>query len=482
MWPSTRLMRAVPRCLAGILALAMVTVAGFALHINLTSISFLYLLLVFGMALYCGFWEASFVALIAGITLDYFFTPPVFQLNVTDPQDWVSLGVFEIAALLIGRLSTKEARSAREAAIRRKEMEHLYELSRNFLLLDFHQPPGPQLSVLMRRIFELDFVALYDVHLGRHDFAGEQTEELEKIARRYFLGDKTNEKDTAHTAQRILRNGRTAVGALVLRGEVSSVVVDAIAAIAAIAIDRYQSFANEEQAHTASKTEQLRTAVMDALAHDLKTPLSTVQIANSGLRDVGGLNEAQQNLADLIESETSRLADLCTRMLATARLEADSVGLHLEDIPLGTVVSRVVQTASSLLAGHPIDVSVDCGIVVRADPALLTMMLAQYVENAAKYSDLGTPINIAAHVSKTEVVISVHNFGPTIRLEDRERIFERFYRAPHQGASIPGTGIGLSVVRKAAEAHRGHVWMVSGVDEGTTFYLCLPAVAGKGAH
>jgi two-component system sensor histidine kinase KdpD len=475
-------MRLVPGCLAGILALAIVTGMGLAVHINLTSVSFLYLLLVFGVALYCGFWEASLIALIAVIALDYYFIPPVFHLDVANPQDWVSLGVFEIAALVIGRLSTREARSTREAAIHRTEMERLYELSRNFLLLDFHQPPGPQLSLLMRRIFNLDFVALYDAHLERHVFAGDQIEGLENIARRYFLQESPDEIAASHTAQRILRHGDAAVGALVVRGAASPVVVDGIAALAAIAVDRYRSFANEERAHAASRTEQLRTAVMDALAHDLKTPLSTVQMANSGLCEVGTLNEAQQNLAAVIEGETSRLNDLCTRMLSTARLDADSVGLHLEDVPLRTIVSQVVQRASGVLAGHPVDISVDYGIAVRADSALLTMMIAQYIENAAKYSDVGTPIRIAAQVSMNEALISVHNFGPAIRPEDRERIFERFYRAPRRGAAIPGTGIGLSLVRKAAEAHHGHVWAVSDALEGTTFYLSIPAVAEKEVH
>jgi two-component system sensor histidine kinase KdpD len=102
------------------------------------------------------------------------------------------------------------------------------------------------------------------------------------------------------------------------------------------------------------------------------------------------------------------------------------------------------------------------------------MILTQYIDNARKYSTAGTPIEIAARASHTEILISVHNFGSTIRIEDRERVFERFYRSPELKNAVPGTGIGLSVVRKAAEAHNGHVWVISDDKAGTTFYLSFP--------
>jgi two-component system sensor histidine kinase KdpD len=123
----------------------------------------------------------------------------------------------------------------------------------------------------------------------------------------------------------------------------------------------------------------------------------------------------------------------------------------------------------------------DPSLTVRADRVLLTMILAQYLDNARKYSTAGTPITIAARVSKTDFLISVHNFGSTIRIEDRERVFERFYRSPELKDTVPGTGIGLSVVRKAAEAHHGHVWVISDNKNGTTFFLSLPIDARR-AH
>jgi two-component system sensor histidine kinase KdpD len=121
----------------------------------------------------------------------------------------------------------------------------------------------------------------------------------------------------------------------------------------------------------------------------------------------------------------------------------------------------------------------DSALAVRVDRALLAMILAQYIDNARKYSALNTPIEIAVRKSRTEVLISVHNFGSTIRIEDRERVFDRFYRSADLKDSVPGTGIGLSVVRKAAEAHHGHVWVISDDKEGTTFFLSLPISARR---
>ena len=118
-------------------------------------------------------------------------------------------------------------------------------------------------------------------------------------------------------------------------------------------------------------------------------------------------------------------------------------------------------------------------LIACADRGLLVMMLAQFIDNARKYSTPGTPIRIAARQGRAETLISVHNLGPVIPIEDRERIFERFYRSPAAKDSIAGTGIGLSVVRKAAEAHGGHVWAISDEREGTTFYLSLPIVPGE---
>jgi two-component system sensor histidine kinase KdpD len=265
---------------------------------------------------------------------------------------------------------------------------------------------------------------------------------------------------------------------LVVRGNLSPLVVDALASLAAMAIDRYQSFEKEERASNASNEEQLRGAVMDALAHDFKTPLTAIQTSSSGLLELGGLTDSQRELVTLIDSEAVRLNELCSRLLMAAKLKVEYIGLKTEDVNVQELLAEVLNENSA--ERRRIQVSVeDPSLTIRVDRGLLAMILAQYIDNARKYSTPDTPIEIAARQSKSEVLFSVHNFGPTIRIEDRERIFDRFYRASNLRNSIPGTGIGLSVVRKTAEAQHGHVWVISDDKEGTTFFLSLPKGVGR---
>jgi two-component system sensor histidine kinase KdpD len=460
---------------------ALLTYIGFAIGLKMTAIGFLYLLLVVATALFFGVWQASLASCLSAACLDYFFTIPIFRFAIADPQDWIALGTFQATALVISRLSSKELHSTRLATQHRMEMEQLYELSRNSLLMDLHQPPGPQLAVLIQRIFSTSAVALFDWNLNRTDRAGDWAAGEEELAKAAFDADLGQDDAHTQTRQRILRTGAGAVGALVLRGQSSALVADALASLSAIAVDRYQSFEKEERAESARKSEQLRAAVMDALAHEFKTPLTAVQTASSGLLELKGLSDSQIDLVRLIDDEAVRLNALCTRLLRTAKLEAQQLDLEMEEVNLKSLIDEVVADASRGREERGrMNIAIDDSeLSVRVDRGLLAMILAQYIDNARKYSTPGTPIEIAARRSRTEVLISVHNFGPTIPLEDREQVFERFYRSSALKEVVAGTGIGLSIVRKAAEAHHGHVWVISDEKEGTTFFLSLPGSARR---
>jgi two-component system sensor histidine kinase KdpD len=295
------------------------------------------------------------------------------------------------------------------------------------------------------------------------------------MAKECFLRDAPKDDLQTQTSERLLRGGSKRTGALVVRGKLSPIVVDALAALAEIAIDRHQSFESEDRAEAAKRSEQLRAAVMDALAHELKTPLTAVQAASSGLLELGGLSDSQAELVTLIDDQTVRLNELCTRLLQTAKLDPIQVDLNADEVNLKELISEVLAGGSVENGRNRIRVTVDDpALTMRVDRKLLGMILTQCVDNAEKYSNPGTPIKIDARKSHGEVLISVHNFGTPIRIEERERIFDRFYRSPDRKDAVPGTGIGLSVVKKAAEAHHGHVWVISDQKEGTTFFLSLP--------
>ncbi len=465
--------------LAGCWVIAILTFAGYVLHFNPAPVGFLFLLIVVCEAIVCGFWQASIVSVLACACLDYFFYPPVLHFTISDPQDWVALGAFEISALLVSRLSSREQLNSREVQLQRKAMEQLYELSRSTLLINLHQPPGPQLTHLIQRIFEAEAVAIFDGNSGKTDLAGPWSKDEQDLARECYLQQVDDEDKATSTSRRVLRAGADSIGALTIRGNLGTLVTNALASLTAVTLDRCVSFQKESEIEEANKGERLRAAVLDSLAHAAKTPLTAIQAASDGLNEVGKLNRAQSDLVTLINDELNKLSLLSTKLLQTAKLEAEDLSVGRDEILVEELVSGVLRDQSKRLAGHPVEIAIaDQALTVRGDRELLSMALVQYLDNAAKYSFAGSEVKVAAWESHSEVIISVHNFGPPIPLSDRERIFQRFYRSELTMHRAPGTGVGLSAVKMAAEAHQGHVWVISSANEGTTFYMSIPQQPG----
>jgi two-component system, OmpR family, sensor histidine kinase KdpD len=466
--------------LIGCWVIALLTFSGYVLHFSAAPVGFLFLLVVVCAAILGGVWQASVVSLMACACLDYFFYPPVFHFTVADPEDWVALGAFEISALLVSRLSSRERLTSNEAKLQRTAMEQLYELSRSTLLINLHQAPGPQLTHLIQRIFGAESVAIFDANSGKCDLAGVWEEDERDLAKECYLAQLDDEDRATHTSRRLLRVGAESIGAIAIRGNLGLLVADALASLTAITFDRCVSFEKESQIEAAHQSERLRAAVLDSLAHAVKTPLTAIQAANMGLGEVGQLNGTQQELVALIDDESRKLSLLSNRLLQTAKLEAQELSVAKDEIVVEELVTTALTEQRGRMSGHPVEVSVpDSTLTVRGDRDLLSMALTQYLDNAAKYSFDGTAVKIAARESHSEVLISVHNFGPPIPIADREKIFQRFYRSEVTMHLATGTGIGLSTVKMAAEAHRGHAWVISSANEGTTFFLSLPQSGGE---
>ncbi len=471
--------RATKHALAGTFAgcwmVAMLAFAGFVLHFNSATVGFLFLLIVVSVAILCGFWEATIVSVVACACLDYFFYPPVLVFTISDPQDWVALGTFEVSALVVSRLSSREQRKSREVLLQRAAMEQLYKLSRSALLINMHQPPGPQLTNLIQRIFELEAVVLFSANSMATSASGIWSEREVELAKQSYMMLADDDDENTAISRRVLRIGPNAVGALVIRGSISSLVMNALASMAAITLDRCVSFETETRIEAAHQAERLRAGVLDSLAHAFKTPLTAIQTANSGLPQVGSLNAAQEELTSLIGDECAQLISLCSRLLQTAKLEAKELHPGMEELRVTELVSKAIRERSGHMGNHELEVNVpNTTLAIRGDKELLTMAIGQYLDNAAKYSFPKTKVRISAKESKSEVLIAVHNFGPPIPVADRERIFQRFYRSDASSGLAEGTGIGLSAVKLAADVHRGHAWVISDAEEGTTFYLSLP--------
>jgi two-component system sensor histidine kinase KdpD len=463
-----------------VLSVLVVSLGSFQLHFTLPVTGFELFLIIVIAALRLGFWQATVTSVVAVICLDFFFTEPLFSLK-TDAAGLMGLGAFESAALVVSRLSAQVQLQAQIARQQRNNMERLYQLARNVLLVNRHEPVGPQIAAFIHQAIGVEAVALFDASTLQVCAAGKTEPMLGETARNAWLMDRNEDNLPGHMWSRVLRLGHKGTGAIALRADhLSPIVADAIASLAAIALERSRSLEKETRAEAGRQSEQLRTAVLDALAHAFKTPLTTILAASSGLLEGGTLTPQQTELISLIDDQSVVLNNLTTRLLQTARLEGAEIHLRQEECTLGELIDDVVEAFEPQFRSRPAHILVaDTEVPVSGDCPLIVTALRQLIDNAIKYSDPHTGITIAAESSLDEILISVHNEGPAIRPEDRDRIFDRFYRSPGTEHRAAGTGLGLSIARKIAEAHQGRVWAGTG-SAGATFYFALPLTrAGK---
>jgi len=440
----------------------------------------LYLLIVALIALMCGFWQAAIVSLTAVVAQSWFAARQPRLVMAADPANTVTLLVFVLVALTISRLSARVIDQAVEAELHSDQMEELYELTRNTLKMDLHVEPGQQLADLVHEIFNLEAVAVFDADLHEVYQAGFWKVDPEEMTQNVYYFETSDDDAETGIGRRVVRLGAAPVGSLVVRGGTSPLINNAIASLIAITFDRYRAFANESRIETERRTEQLRATVLDSLAHAYKTPLTAIRAASTGLGEMGNLSPGQAELVALIDEQTSLLGDLTRRLLTTARLDAGEVATHVAPVSIGTLVEEVLAGLKERLANTKIALEIEDGsLVLNCDEQLMAMLLTQYIDNACKYSNFGTTVTIRAAANGAEAIFSVHSYGPVIPVSDRERIFDRYYRSSNYANRAPGTGIGLSVAKRAAQVHGGYVWVTSDEEEGTTFFAAIPLTKEK---
>jgi two-component system, OmpR family, sensor histidine kinase KdpD len=467
-------------CALGIVS---VLVVGFLTHWLqwlLPVAALLYLLIIVPVALWCGFWQATVVSLSAVGVQSYFTTRMASTNPAADPANPIELFAFILTALVISRLSARVTEHGRSSDSWGGQMQDLYEFTRRTLQMNLHVEPGLQLAELVHEIFALEAVVIFDADLHETYQAGYWNVDPQELAQNVYYFESSDDDAETGIARRVLRLGNVPIGSLVIRGDTSPLTNNAMASLIAVTFDRYRAFANESRIETERQTEQLRATVLDSLAHEYKTPLTAIRAASTGLSEMGKLSPGQADLVSLISEQTDLLNELTTKLLTTARLDADEVIVHAVPINVASLIDEVVASMSERLAAMKVEIDVpDDELVLCCDRRLMTMLLNQYIDNACKYAIYGTAITLRAVQSKREVVFSVHSFGPVIPIADRERIFDRYYRSSNSSNRAPGTGIGLSVAKRAATIHNGYVWVASDQDEGNTFYAAIPAQTQK---
>ena len=312
--------------------------------------------------------------------------------------------------------------------------------------------------------------------------SGETSRNVEKLACNAYYRDKEEFDPDRNVWSCPLRVRARPIGGLTLcGGKLTPLIATAIASLCAIALERARSFEKETHAEAARQVEQLRTAVLDALAHEIKTPITVIMTASSGLLAAKGLADLQTELVTLIDDQAKELNEVTSRLLGAALLDGVDFAPQRKSLLLSDLVKDTLETIDEPRCRSRFRVSIpDHEPPVWADGKLIKTALAQIFDNAAKYSDPGSPIAVQVDAGNGEMIVTVRDQGLIIAPADRERIFERFYRGAESERGTTGTGLGLSIVRKILAAHQGRVWVESDPGHGTAFSLALPVANEQG--
>ena len=427
----------------GVLGIAAVTLVCFPLHVNLAIPAFLYLLTVVFLSPVSGFTSSAIVSVVAVLCLDYFFTPPILQLDVASPIDAVTLLTYLVTSLIITRLAAEARQKAEWAERRREANARLYEVTWRLF------------SIEPQAVSGTGTVCLFDGNTGKLEACGNASNRLvEKTRTAYEIG-----RDYRDEAQRTwvqcLQVAGKRIGAIGFQGLCDAeLLAPPLCMLAGATLERAETFQASSAAAAASQAEMLRSAILDAFAHQFKTPLAAILTAAGGIRETRELTAQQLEMVEMIEVETVRLSRLATRLLATARLDRQEVQPRLERTNLADLIQGMVDRWP--VAG--LQVFMDLGaerIEVASDRELLTLALSQLLDNACKYSPHSRPVRIRLASKDEEASVRVSNQGDSVPAADRERIFERFYRGTVACNLAPGAGLGLYVARKIALAHGG---------------------------
>jgi two-component system sensor histidine kinase KdpD len=255
-----------------------------------------------------------------------------------------------------------------------------------------------------------------------------------------------------------------------------------LATLIAIAIERSRAIENVGKAEVARENEKLRSAILDSVAHEFRTPLTAIKASVTSLLS-SGLDEASQHeLLTVINEEADRMNHLVEEATQMARLESKQVELDRQSHSVDEAIGRAVEMGKKIIGSHPVKIDVAENLPpVEYDIELIVNVMLQLLENAAKYSAAESAIRISATGSEGEVLVSVADRGPGIDEFEQGLIFEKFYRGKDNRYSVQGTGMGLAIAKAVVDAHGGEIRVVSQLGQGSVFSFTLPVSSQSGA-
>jgi two-component system sensor histidine kinase KdpD len=267
------------------------------------------------------------------------------------------------------------------------------------------------------------------------------------------------------------------VGALGVTGaELSRETLDALGSLAGLAIERARALEALSKHRAEQEHERLRTALLDSVTHEFRTPLTSIKASVTTLLSGAGLDDSgRRDLLTVIDEETDRLNRLVGEAAEMAQLDSGMFKLDLQPHSIPEALQLAIEDARASLENHPVEVIVAPDLPkVRMDVQRIREVLMHLLENAGKYSDAGVPIKVSSEVRGDQLVTSIADRGPGIDSFEQSLIFEKFYRGQHQRYSAPGTGMGLAIAKVIVEAHGGTIGVVSQLGSGSVFSFSLP--------
>ncbi len=438
------------------------------------NIALFYLLGVFVVAAVAGLGPGIFASLLSFLAFNFFFVPPLYTLHVEDPQNVLRLITYLVVAVIASGLATRAHNEAAAAQRRVTEMAALYNLSQAISAQVDLDRILPTIAETTCRLLNTSMctILIYDEngHSYEHTVVGQPDARL-------------------HMISAFMRDGATVLGALRVAEHTpsggldkhESWLLDALAAQAHLAIERARLVKQAAHTQALAESDQLKSALISSVSHDLRTPLAVIKGAVSTLLadDVTWDAATQRGLGQTIDAEADRLNRIVGNLLSISRIEADALQLARDWEDLAEVIGSVLQRMTLQLTGHPVAVELEPDLpLVSVNATLIDQVFTNLLENTVKYTPPDTPITIMARreqdSAEPHILVTIRDRGPGIPLGQSARIFDKFYRGPALQSADGGAGLGLAICKGIVEAHHGRIWAANCPDGGAAFLFTLP--------
>ncbi len=479
--------------------LVLVVLDPFREQLGLVNVALIFLLASVFSAAVWGWGPGLYTAATGNLVYNWYFVPPLHGINLRNSRESVGLFIFLVVGFIASLLVAIARTHANESRRRAMDTELLLVLSE--LLNGTVEPDDALHPICLRAVlaFHLDFCAVLADDNGvlgvvaASDAAGAELDQQERALAVQVLHSR--ETAALSDTRAVARDRRTtlivpmvaggsASGVMLVRGDPEVLRMDgrtnrllrAVADQAALAHQRGVLSRKAAEAVALEQSDRLKSALLSSVSHDLRTPLASIKASASSLLqgDIAWDAGSRREFLLAIDEESDRLTRLVSNLLDMSRIDAGHLRLDLDWVDIVDLVHTVVDRFSLLTSTREISLLLPDDLpLVRADYVQLDRVLSNLVENALKYSEPGTPLEIAATAGEA-VCISVSDRGRGIPDSLADRVFDKFYRVQGSGSSAEGTGMGLAICRGLIEAHGGQIWVEPRPGGGTVFSFTLP--------